>query len=286
MPYYEDVFNTPEDSSDDWVELAGPNRNFVDKNENIYVSSFRLKQLKSFGKDGHLIFDYSKGAVGYDSEIFEAGVRQIFVDTMCHLYVAHADRHDYVAMLDTSGHLLARLSPHGQGSGIMVINIYRNSDDILSFYLEDNTFYSFSHGIFQPNGATSWMARDGFYYTGYQRDSTAIVIIKLKNPDLNGNASLESKSTLEITGAFIWYSEFLGVDDESQLYHFVDQYGPDARKVFIFDEQLEQVDQVEFPLQLNRYHWEMRPFMRPSDGNIYEFRCLDDGLHVIRWSKE
>ena len=27
--------------------------------------------------------------------------------------------------------------------------------------------------------------------------------------------------------------------------------------------------------------WYMVPYMRPSDGNIYEFRCLDDGLHVI-----
>jgi hypothetical protein len=42
---------------------------------------------------------------------------------------------------------------------------------------------------------------------------------------------------------------------------------------------------VVFPLAENIYKWFIKPFVS-HDGTIYEFRCLDDGLHVVKWTKQ
>jgi len=44
-------------------------------------------------------------------------------------------------------------------------------------------------------------------------------------------------------------------------------------------------DEFILPQVTNKYYLTLQPFLR-SDGNVYEFRCLDDGLHVIRWSRK
>ena len=286
MPSYEDVYNTPEDSSDDWVETAGPTQGFVDKHENIFLASHNFKQLKGFTKGGSIIFDYSKSQPSYNPEFFSTAIARIYVDSLCRIYVVDGMAYDYAAVIDTMGHLLQKLSPFGPGSGITVASMHPNSRDVLAFYLMGRGYYTYSNGTFEARGSMGWRANDGYYYTGFQRDSTAIVLRRLQNADTSGMDVVLSENTIEISGALVWYTEFLGVDDDMQLYLYVDEYNPDANKVLFFDSNLNPAGELNLPLQVNKYKWSMPPFLRPSDGNIYEFRCLDDGLHVIRWSRE
>ena len=286
LPFHEDVYNTPADSSDDWVEYNGPNIGFVDAHENTYIASNRYVQLKGFDKNGGLIFDYSEGGPGYDAEFFSGGIESIYVDSLCRIYVVDGMAYDYAAVIDTMGHLLQKLTPFGPGSGITVASMHPNSRDVLAFYLMGRGYYTYSNGSFEARGSMGWRANDGYYYTGFQRDSTAIVLRRLQNADTSGMDVVLSENTIEISGALVWYTEFLGVDDEMQLFLYMDEYNPDANKVLIIDSNLNPAGALDLPIQVNKYKWSMRPFMRPSDGNIYEFRCLDDGLHVIRWTKE
>jgi len=48
-----------------------------------------------------------------------------------------------------------------------------------------------------------------------------------------------------------------------------------------------EIDRIEFkkPYIESFGIWIQRPVVKPN-GNVYEFRALEDGLHVIRWSRE
>ena len=58
--------------------------------------------------------------------------------------------------------------------------------------------------------------------------------------------------------------------------------------ILVLNNQFEEVDRFELlPRPENQYLWYVHnsPFLR-GDGNVYQFLCEDDGMHVIRWSKE
>jgi hypothetical protein len=286
LPFYEDVNSTPEDSSDDWIEFNGPKQGFVDKNENIYIASHRYMQLKGFDNTGRLIFDYSKGESLYNPELFKTALRKIYIDSLCHIYVVDGMRYDYVGVADTLGHLINKLSPYGIGSGVIVYDIRFNSDDVLTICCKGPTFYTYQQNSISEGGGRGWLARDGNYYNARIEDSTQIKFYKYDNPDVQGVAANQQTHFEQFSGAVPRYSEFLGIDDNMLQYIYLVGHNPKDGRILIYDTSYNLVDEIDFPNEENKYSWYMTPYMRPSDGNIYEFRCLDDGLHVIRWSKQ
>jgi hypothetical protein len=286
LPFHEDVYNTPLDSTDDWIEYNGPKQGFVDNFENIYVASHRYMQLKGFDRAGRQIFDYSEGGVGYNPELFATALRKIYVDSLCRIYVVDGMRYDYVAVVDTAGHLIEKLSPYGVGSGVVVYDIHFNSDDILTICCKGPTFHTYAQGVISSGGGRGWHARNGYYYNARLQDSTQIRFFRYQNPDIQGVGADLQEAYMPLSGPIPNYSEFLGVDDETSLYVYLAGPTPADGRVLIYDTSYNLKGDIDFPRKENKYDWYMAPFMRPSDGNIYEFRCLDDGLHVIRWSKQ
>jgi hypothetical protein len=278
---------TLDDSTDDVTFPGnGPDYGFVDRNENAYFSSYGFLQLKAFRPSGDVIFDYSVEQPGYRSEFFVAGVGKIYVDSLSRIYITGGPEQSYVAVADTSGNFLAALNPYGPNSQTKISTIYFNSNDVITLRLMEGTSHTYAAGIFITGGCSAWKAKDGSYYTAFERDSTVISVEKLENPDLSGSATVVMENTYDYSGPFIRYSQFLGVDDQMVLYLFMVESHPESWKVIIFNQALEKTDEVVIPIAVNRFNRVMDPFMRPKDGNIYEFRCLDDGLHVIRWSKQ
>lgn len=286
MPTYEDVNFTPEDSSDDFIDTGGPKQGVVDLLENVYIASHRFMQLKGFGKDGHLVFDYSKGEPAYNAELFRTALRSINVDSASRIYVVDGMRYSYVAVVDTAGHLLDKLSPYGQGSGVVVAAIFPNSNDALTICCKNRTFHTYEHGNISPGGGSCWRAEDGYYYYIRLEDSTHVTFVRYSNPDIHGSAADLQENMAAISGPSPSQSEFLGVDSEMRLYVYLVGASLMGGRVLIYDTSFNVVDEISLPEGQNKYQWYMRPFMRPRDGNIYEFRCLDDGLHVIRWSRQ
>jgi hypothetical protein len=284
-PGYEDVNFTPEDSSDDYIEIAGPTHGFVDKNENAYFISYQFLQLKAFDRTGRLIFDYSKGQQGYNHEFFGNSLAKIYVDSLCRLFILEGMRQDYIAVVDTAGHLLEKISPKGLGSGVAITNMHPGSDDALIIYLHGDEHYVYSAGKFHEGGSLAWFAKDGYYYYANYENSS-IRFIKYRDPDIHGTPTSIEESFVASTGGPETNLVFLGVDDSLHLYVFLEGIEPADRKVQIYDTSHNLLWEIAFPQTANKYMWYMTPIMRPKDGNIYEFRCLDDGLHVIRWSRK
>jgi hypothetical protein len=285
-PVYEDVNETPDDSSDDFIGNAGPSHGIIDKNENIYISSYSYMQLKGFNNNGGLIFNYSKGEPGYNREFYYGWLRKIYVDSLNNIYIVGGASQDYIAVVDTNGHLINKLTPYGLGSGVVVSNIYFNSDDALTFYFRNDTYYLYENGSFAAGGSMDWRAKDRNYYDANLEDSSSIRFIKSQDPDINGEPASLVDNRVTISGEPSTYMEFLGVDDNMYIYIFIIGENDTYRRVLIYDLSYNLMNEISFPPLTNKYMWYMTPYMRPSDGNIYEFRCLDDGLHVIRWSKQ
>jgi hypothetical protein len=78
----------------------------------------------------------------------------------------------------------------------------------------------------------------------------------------------------------------LGLDQEfnSLIYVIKPTYQED-RMVMIFNGEYNLTDEILLADSSNRYYWILPPFLR-ADGILYEFRVLDEGLEIIRWSKE
>jgi hypothetical protein len=286
LPNYEDVNFTPADSSDDFVGTAGPSQGVVDKSENCYFTSHHFMQFKGFGRDSHRIFDYSKGEPEYNGELFKSAIRNIYVDSMSNIYVVDGTRYDYISIVDTTGHLLEKISPHEPNSGIIIYNFYPNSNDILTIGCKDRTFYTYQNGEIRDGGNSGWKAIDGYYYTARFEDSAHLTFVKYRDPDIHGVLSDLEETTIAITDNSPYDIEFLGVDNDMNLYLYLIGPRPSDGRVLVYDTAYNLKEEIIFAQERNQYMWYMAPYMRPSDGNIYEFRCLDDGLHVIRWSKK
>jgi hypothetical protein len=277
-------------SEDGWVfdtsPSIGPSQAIVDNNEYVYFASYGFLQLKAFDSTGSLTLDYSKGGNGYNPEYFGDYLRKIYIDSMSNIYIVGGPSQDYVCVIDTNGNIIAKLNPYGESSNISINDIRFNSQDVLLFHMKDGTNYTYENGSFRENGCMAWKAINGLYYAVNSPDTTGLVLKVLDSPLLNGTATLISQNRITLENTFIWYTEFLGVDDKLSLYQYIKEYNPERKLIWVFDTDFRQTDEIVLSCQPNQYNRYMRPYMRPSDGNIYEFRCLDDGLHVIRWSKK
>ncbi len=277
----------PGDSGDGWEveQIGGPERGFVDRFENFYFVSSFFTQLKAFGRDGHLICDYSKGASGYKQEFYDAGLRDVYVDSLSRVFI-HDELRGYLVVVDTTGRLLEKLTPFPPGLGIGILNIHRNHDDILTFETDNYYYRRYSNGIFTSGGSSGWLAKDGNCYYASLAEGNRLRIIQYRNPDISGAVKSFQEYFIQLTGPDMIYDHFLGVDDRLNIYALLRSVDEPKSEILMADTSFIIVDQIAIPRVENKYRCAMDPFMRPSDGNIYEFRCLDDGLHVIRWKRE
>ena len=286
MPYYEDVNGTPSDSTDDWIEFSGPKMGVVDRQDNISFASYFFMQLKGFDRTGRLIFDCSENTTRYNQGIFKSGIANIFIDSLSRIYVVDGSHFDYIAVIDTACNIIDMISPHGIGSGIVVYGFSPGAADKLSIFCKDGTNYLYSDGAISAGAGAGWLSGDGYYYYSTLVDSSQIRFTKYHNPDITGTGTDIQEIYKPLEKHEYYYSEFLGVDDSMNLYVYLVGPTPAESRILIYDISFNYTTEIDFPLDYNKFGWYITPYMRPSDGNIYEFRCLDDGLHVIRWSKQ
>jgi len=281
-PDYEDVDGTPEDSTDDMIwPCGGPTRAFVDNKENVYIDSYLFGHFKVFNSHGSLILDLSKGSAGYNSEFFSSSPGDYVVDSNLLIYMISFPELTYVPVINLSGKLVDKLYPWGPDKQHEITNIQLNSNDIITFSCFDH-YRTYREGKFYAGGSSGWLSRDGNYYVVIQDDERHLKFKKYGNPDNHGKAAWQEIKYVDLGKDMpIW--DFMGVDDNMLLYvMFAD--ANDVIKIRTYTIKYVMEDELIIHQVINKYDLTMQPFLR-ADGNIYEFRCLDDGLHVIRWSR-
>jgi hypothetical protein len=285
-PHYEDS----EGGVDYLIPTGGPNQAIVDMNDIIYVSSAIPGYFKGFDLNGNATIDFSPGSQNYNDSLFEGSVQKFYVDSLSRIYFQSRSPRDFIAMADTSGHVLSALNPFGESSNINIEIIGFNSQDIISTLCWYKGYYTYKNGVFMEGGSTAWLARDGNYYDATIQKNRIIKFWKFNNPDLDDKPLNLDTLLVPLLGnsdGFI----FLGLDDETNIYllttkattqDYIYDHG-----IQIYNNQFKLMQEFSFPpTEKNTYMWyKPEPYIR-RDGNIYEFRCLDDGLHVIRWSRK
>ena len=194
---------------------------------------------------------------------------------------------DYVAVADRNDSLLARLNPLGLQSGVPTKISRWASDDVLLFYSDGHGLYTYMNDQFSPGGSLGWRASDGRFYWGRPASNSQIYLFRFSDPDSSGWAATVDTSYISFEFDDLESGGVLGVDDNLNIYiSFSDTSGTN-KGVRVYDQKLALVDQFQYlPRQTNIYLWHTRhPFFR-QDGNVYEFHCRDDGMHVFRWSKK
>jgi hypothetical protein len=286
----QDVNFTPDDTTDDFIwPGAGPSQAIVDDHENIYINSTLLGSFKCFDSKGNVLFNYTEFQFPVNPEFYLTELSDFYVDSAGLIYMVDAmgdgeNCRDLIAVADHDNNLVDRLSPFGSGSGVGICSLSPNSNDVITV-ATDSGYYTYQGGEFKEGGSLGpWMAKDGYYYGCRHISADTILFRKFLNPDKRGHATWQEEHYkslgFQVTGV-----TKLGVSDDMRIFLkvAVSRY---ERYIQIYDTTFKLLDQFQIAPANKNYFLSITAFMRPSDGNIYEFRCLDDGLHVVRWSKE
>ena len=140
---------------------------------------------------------------------------------------------------------------------------------------------------FFPGGALGWRASDGIYYSSRKKDPFTAYLIRSYSPDSTGKPASRDTTLITYEPGNLIFSDLMGVDDNMHFYIDCRDSSSTEKSVRVYDQGLKLLD--EFRLlsrQENVYMWDTPyPFLR-HDGNVYEFHCRDDGMHVFRWRKK
>ena len=286
--YREFSEDDPSDTVGFLVPGGGPDQAFVDRDENVYFSSYPANYFKGFDTNGQAIVDYTAGKTQFHDEFFRGMFSGFYVDSLGRIYCNGNELAGaYVAVADRNDNLLDKLNPLGPNS-TKSCSIFRwGSDDVLIFTVEDHGLYTYMNDQFSPGGTLGWRATDGIYYGAKKRDPDTFHLIRAYNPDSTGRPASQDTTLITYEPGNLIYSGLLGVDDNMRFYVKCLDSSSTEKSVRVYDQGLKLLDEFMFlPRQENIYLWDTRyPFFR-HDGNVYEFHCRDDGMHVFRWSKK
>lgn len=280
-PYKEMI---PDDSGvlhEVWYPSGGPHQGFVDVEENIYFISKDINYLKGFHNNGESFVYFITDRSNYKANFFKLGPWDIFVDSEGLIYVFFA--YGYPAIFDKRGDFVGNFDPPGKEpeNNIAVRLEFYNLNEELVIHSNWGTFI-YKDGEFTKGGYRDWKASDGYYYFGKRHDSTSFEFIKFKTYAQIDTFHVKVDRKLGV-GALI------GVDLIDNYYMRYSESKDDfPLDILVLDRNFKEKDHFRlFPKHDNRYLWNVHnaTFLR-GDGNVYQFLCEDDGMHVIRWSKE
>jgi hypothetical protein len=146
---------------------------------------------------------------------------------------------------------------------------------------------TYADGQFFNGGSTGFLASNGSYYSVRALYPSTLVFNKYENPDTAGVAATRQFTEVEFPDDSISASEILNGGGGNNLYVYIRKLVVDyfTFEVWEFDLEYNLLAKAIFPPAENKYDWFITPFVS-RDGSIYEFRCLDDGVHVVKWTKE
>jgi hypothetical protein len=267
---------------------GGPSKGFVDSQENVYFISYTISYFKGFNVNGEVIVNYSQGKTEFNWEFFRGAFNDFYVDSLGRIYcVGNEMRGAYVPIADRNNNLINKLNPVGVESGIPCYILARGSNDILIFDSFDYGFYTYMNDQFYPGGSGSWRAPDGHFYSGNTASSSAIRLTRIADPDTAGIPASIDTLLIPFEPGNLIMGGLIGVDDSMRFYIEHKDSSSTEWGVRVYGQNFTLLDEFRLlPREENRFLVYLPyPFLR-NDGNVYEFHCRDDGMHVFRWSKK
>lgn len=277
---------TPDFASDDYIQTArGPQIVMVDMNENIIISSDELRQLVGFDNTGNLIFNFSYKASGYKPDITKFVPRNIYVDSLSRLYIQTSPAMDYMPVVNYNYKILEKIQPFPGNPHAQIWSFNWAPDGTLFFRNPLYGWVTYADGESHFGGSADFRASDGYFYNLFRSGNTTVTIGKSLNPDRYGVPAKNTQTDINIRAGIIVSAKLLAGGDGDFLYILLNLDSNNHYEIWQYDLKYKLVDKLVFPDDPAYEDWRIDPFVR-RDGNIYEFRTLEEGMQVVRWTKE
>jgi len=264
---------------------AGPSRAIVDIEENIIVCSFQLFQLKGFTNTGDLIFDFSIYGADFDPEMYYELPENIYVDSLLRLYVQSDPGTRYAPVIEYSGEIVDKIRPFSQNSDAYINYMNWSPNGTLFFFNREYGWVTYSDGQSQVGGSTCFLAANGSFYTVAKKSANSVEFKKFENPDSTTLAETRELTEVPIEADTLVAVGLINGGDGHSLYVVLAINDFNHSEIWQFDFEYNVIDKLILTNEESYEGMGLSPFVR-NDGNIYEFLFREDGLHVIRWSKE
>ncbi len=262
---------------------SGPSEVFVDRDENFIFYSFDNGQLKGYNNQGQVIFDYSFWQPDYNIDFYRNNINGVYVDSLKRLILV--DDRNFVPIIDYDGNLVDKLYPFEPDSSVPILSLYPKANGDICFYGKGRGFVTQSNGVFEPGGSPGFYASDSTYYSVWSYSLHTIEFVKYQNPDTSGNTELKEYTVMEYPQETILGAAIYPGGDGRRIYVAVIPDTTGGGEIWELDLSYNILEKFTHNVWSGDEIWGLAPFIHPN-GNIYRFRCLDDGLHVIRWAKQ
>jgi len=264
---------------------AGPSRAIVDIEENIIVCSFQLFQLKGFTNTGDLIFDFSIYGADFDPEMYYELPENIYVDSLLRLYVQSDPGTRYVPVIEYSGEIVDKIRPFSQDSDAYINYMDWGPNGTLFFFNREYGWVTYSDGQSQVGGSTCFLAANGSFYTVTKKSANSLEFKKFENPDSGTLAETRELTEVPIEADTLVAAGLINGGDGHSLFVVLAINDFSHSEIWQFDLEYNMVDKLILTNEEPYEGMGLSPFIR-NDGNIYQFLFSEDGLHVVRWSRE
>jgi hypothetical protein len=263
----------------------GPFKQYVDNEENVYLA-YPVEDFRKYDNSGKLVFK-----------------KNIRVDQMA---VNDSQKVYFTKLEPDQNHIVRILDKEGKESEKSFQFLIDNRTENISWMKNRNGFIVF--GNYQEtaainNNLVSSIERQkknpvnsrGFYFqsetavrksnrtskASYGKKYVNILVDKVVSNEI----VIFDTLSLDICRYAHVCADVFQVDQKDNMYirlYYDEELPVD---IVVIDSAFEEIDRIELIPPAGLRGLGAKPFVR-HDGTIYEFRDLDDGLHVIRWSSK
>jgi hypothetical protein len=279
----------PSDSTDYNIEPGdGPSNIFVDYAGYLIVLSPTLRQLKVFSNDGELLFNLWPPEGKLDPEIFHGYPSSIYIDSAQRIYLAVSPSLNYVPVINYEGQLTNRLYPFDD-TLTEIEDICCSSLDRAVFYSTNDNEATLSNNTIVPGGTCAFMASDSCYYSCITDQGPNILFFRNHIQDLKHHIFSSDSIIVEFPGDTVFSANIIPGGDGRAIFTYLMRWSSEkdciCYEIFVNDLKFNKIDLIEMSPPTLMYTQIITPFVS-RDGIIYEFQYRDDGLHVIKWTKQ
>jgi len=282
----------PVDSTDDIDPGIGPNHAFVDIYGNIIFASYGFRQIKGFEGSGKLLFDLSAGINANFNYACRGLPTDIYVDSSLNIYIISFEAMPYIAPFNFNGEIVSRLYPFSDTINSRISMMKWSPDGHIFFREWDKGWITYYHNEFIKSGCRGQLASNGYFYEAYSQEDFPhnLYIGKYSDIDTLGNPGYSYVKTIELTLSdceTLMYAQEMPGGDGNSLYiiAIMDSCDNYYSSIWQYDLDFNKIDELRFPNVEDSGYVCPSPIIGP-DGSIYEFRTYEDGLHVIKWTKQ
>jgi len=267
--------------------VFGPYNQYVDASGNIYFA-FPYEDFRKYNSSGEIIFRKS------------LNVSRFAVDDSSYIYftLLDLDKLNLLNIIDNTGMLLDKKYEFSKDNVKQDISWIKNQNGMIIIGNSKSSAQIYNDKLDIINYEKRNPKNSKGYYFNTETSRRKTLSTRRKSKSFNENyinlirsvytdGELKEKDIIKLDICRFNHTcgELLAIDNTDKFYFEIFYREDLPRDIALVDSTMKAIYRIELIPLSETMGLDAKPFIRP-DGTIYEFRDLDDGLHVIRWSRK